>query len=522
MQTFLARHGAEIKGVLSGLDRVRFRGTLRWIATCRGLMNYLWAVQVRLTQFKDWSMELTEAIKRSTAQVAQRTGRPLKHLQSSRTDKEAVALEIAAADRITEGLVCVLSCVESCQTFELGPNRATKKLELRPLSGKCLHYYFYLQHPQFGWMHVRLQTWLPMTIHICLNGREWLAQKLDALGIRFQQRDNCFVDVADMARAQRLLDEQLRTDWDRLLNGLVRSVHPAHRTLFPTQPLDYYWSAEETEWASDLLFRSPATLARIYPPLVRHTITTFGCGDVLRFLGRRPTRDGRVNGHFRGEVVTSLKTRPEGVRVKHALNRNSVKMYDKQGSVLRVETTINDARDMKSYRAKEGDPQGKKGWRPLRKGVSDLHRRSQISQQCNERYLESLAAVDTPIPLQDLAGKVCQPTLWQGRRVRALAPLGEADGALLGAVVRGEFALHGFRNRDLRNLLCGETPGDPAAEKRQAARITRQLRLLRGHGLIQKVPKTHRYQLTKRGQTTITALLIARQTNVQQLAQIAA
>lgn len=520
MQSFLTRHGAEIKGVLSGFDRVRFRGTLRWLANCRGLMNYLWSIQVRLTQFKDWSMGLTGAIKRATEELAERAGRPVVHLRSSSQSKEERALAIAAADGITAGLLCVLSCVESCQTFEVGPNRALKKLQLRPKPGKCLHYYFYWQHPTYGLMHLRLETWLPFTIHVCLNGREWLARQMLRAGIDFEQRDNCFVDVADVPRAQRLLDRQLRTDWEKLLNGLVRQVHPAHQALFP-QSLEYYWSAEETEWATDVMFRAPEALARVYPHLVRHALTTFGSGDVMRFLGRRPT--ATVHSRFAGEVVTTLKTRPEGVRIKHALNQNSVKMYDKaHGALLRAETTINNPRDMKAFRAKEGDPDGQKSWQRLRKGVADLHRRAELSQKCNERYLEALAAVDTPAPLHEVVGDVCQPVQWQGRRVRALAPLGAADGALLAAVARGEFAINGFRNRDLRALLCGERPTDPAAAKRQAAHITRQLRLLRGHGLIQKVPKTHRYQLTARGRTTITALLIAKQTNVQQLAQLAA
>jgi len=519
MQSFLARQGSEIKGVLSGFDRVRFRGTIRWLSSWQGMMSYLGTVRVPLKGFKEWAMGLTSQIKQATQDLAERAARPLIHLPSSSESKEARALEVEASDRITEGLICVLSCTEMCRTFEVGPNRALQKLELRAKPGKCLHYYFYLRHREYGLMHLRLQTWLPLTIHVCLNGREWLAQRLLARGIPFVQRDNCFVDVADVRRAQRLLNQQLRTDWEKQLNGLVRQVHPAHPRLFP-QVLDYYWSAEETEWATDVMFRSPAALAQIYPHLVRHAMTTFGSGDVMRFLGRRTT--ATVHGNFTGEVVTSLKTRPEGMRVKHALNHNSVKMYDKQGSVLRVETTINDPRDMKAYRTKENEPQGPKHWRRLRKGVSDLHRRTEVSQKCNARYLEALAAVDTPTSLQEVVGTVCEPVQWQGRRVRALAPLGQADGALLAAVVRGEFAINGFRNRDLRPLLCGDASNDPAVVKRQAARITRQLRLLRGHALIQKVPKTHRYQLTTHGRTTITALLIAKQTNVQQLAQLAA
>ena len=94
------------------------------------------------------------------------------------------------------------------------------------------------------------------------------------------------------------------------------------------------------------------------------------------------------------EIHSDLKTRPEGTRIKHVLNHNSIKMYDKQESVLRIETTVNDARGMKAYRASEADPDGPKAWRKLRKGVADLPRRAQVSQAANERYLEASSTVE--------------------------------------------------------------------------------------------------------------------------------
>lgn len=517
MHTFLQRMPSEIKGTLSGFDRVRFRGTIRWLASLRGLGTYLWTMRVLLMNFKEWTMELTEQIAQATERLAEAAGRPVVYLESSRERKETRALDIARADGVTEGLIAVFKCVEPCQTFTVGGNRAAQKLVLQSKAGKCSHLYFYVLDPQLGPMHLRLQMWVPFSIHVCLNGRDWLARQLTRAVIGFDQRDNCFVDVDDLAQAQALLSQQLQTNWSGLLDGLVARLHPAHRTMFTAPPLDYYWSAEETEWATDVLFRSPAALARVYPNLLRHATTTFGSRDVLRFLGQAPV----VHRGTTREIVSSTLTRPEGTRVKHAINRNSIKMYDKQQSVLRVETTINNPRDMKVYRPKEGDPTGPKSWQRLRKGVADLHRRAEISQKSNERYLETLAAVEHDQPLGETVRPICQPTEWQGRRVRGLQPLGPDDSRLLAAVIRGEFALNGFRNRDLRPLLFGDdaVPADEA--RRQSAKITRLLRLLRGHGLIQKVPKTHRYTLTGPGRQTITALQIAQQTSTQQLAKLA-
>jgi len=111
---------------------------------------------------------------------------------------------------------------------------------------------------------------------------------------------------------------------------------------------------------------------------------------VLRFLGKRP----RVEQFHKAEILSHLGARAEGVRVKHALDRNSVKMYDKQQSVLRVETTINNTRQMKAFRASENNPDGLQSWQKLRKGVADLARRAEISQKSNERYLDALSATE--------------------------------------------------------------------------------------------------------------------------------
>jgi hypothetical protein len=196
-------------------------------------------------------------------------------------------------------------------------------------------------------------------------------------------------------------------------------------------------------------------------------------------------------------------------------------MYDKQGSVLRVETTINDPRDMKVYRPKTNGEPGERSWLRLRKGVADLHRRAEVSQHSNERYLDALAAVNHDQFLGEVVEEICQPAEWRGGRVRALQPFSPDDSRLLAAVNQGEFAINGFRNRDLRELLFGTDDISPAEAKRQAARITRQIRLLRGHGLIKKVQSTHRYTLTSAGRIAINALLAAQHTTPQQLAQLA-
>jgi hypothetical protein len=521
MQQFIKNHAENIMGALSGLDRLRLRGTIRWLATTEGMATFLGTLGILLKEFRSYAQGITHEIRSTAKQLAEDAARPYHYMASSRESKEELARLWAERDGIREGLICVFRSVEPCWSYEVIRNREKKQLELSGGPAKCLHLYFYFLDRVLGLVHLRLQTWFPFTIHLCLNGREWLARALDAKGISYVQRDNCLVAVEDFVAAQKHLDRQLRTDWPKLLDTQAARCFPLHQKLFGGRPLDYYWSAEESEWATDLLFRSPEALSAVYPRFVRHGIETFASGDVMRFLGRKIPASGQVHGRFLGEVTSDIRRRPEGVRIKHRLNANSIKMYDKQGSVLRVETTINDAHDIKVFRAAEGDADGPKSWRRLRKGVADMHRRCEVCQAANERYLEALAAVEQTTPLGELAERVTRRVTWQGRPVRGLNPLARQDGALLAAVSRGEFTINGFRNRDLRAILY-RASSSPTERRRQAGKITRQLRMLRAHGLIKKVPKTHRYVLTDQGRTTIVALLTAQKADTKTLNQLAA
>jgi hypothetical protein len=518
VKTFIQRFAGNILGVLHGFDRIRFRGTRRFLANVVGMMNFLWHRQVLLKDFKAFASTITAQVRQAAEEVAVKQGRPVVYLHNSAMDKEAWAREVAKRDGIQQGLIGVLKAVECCWSYEVGSNRAEKKLELRGKPSKCLHYYHYFMDPEVGLTYVRLQTWFPFSVHVGMNGREWLARQLDKTGLAYRRRDNCFAWIEDWARAQQLMDEQLRTAWPDLLNRLLGQANPALGIIDPAQATPYYWSMDEGEWASDLAFASPTALADLAPRLFRHAWLNFDSGDVMRFLGHKAVTEQGPHGNFAGEVVSDLKRRAEGMRIKHRLNGNWIKMYDKQGSVLRVETVINQTRDMKVYRTKEGDDDGEKSWQRLRKGVADIHRRAEISQAANERYVEALASVDESRSLAQLAQGVCQPVVWQGKRSRALNPLAAEDGRLLEAVNRGEFAINGFRNRDLRGLWYPKPASDEAEARRRSAAISRKLRLLRAHGLIHKIPKTHRYQLSPHGREVINALLAARQASTAELA----
>lgn len=522
MEAFISRHADAVIGTLCGFDRLVFRGTLRRLAQRGGMMAYLWASQVLLKNFAEHARSLSAQLKEASEGLARQTGRPVRYLASAATSKEAVAREIAAGERIDRGLICVLSAVEPCWSFEIVRNRDSRRLELQPRYRKCLHLYHYAIDPLFGFMNARIQTWFPFSIQICINGREWLARDMDASGLGYVQRDNCFTWLEDAPRAQRLMDAQLRADWPARLDRIARRLNPNHAAMFAAFPVDYYWTVYQSEWASDVMFADPARLAQLYPKLVHHGLKTFLSPDVMRFLGRNIPPSGRLPANLKAAVTSDLKTRPEGVRIRHQLGQNAIKMYDKQGSVLRVETTINDAADFKCFRTPEGKPHAAKAWHGMRKGVADLHRRTQVSQAANDRYLLALASLEDERSLGDLAARLCRPVRRNGRRMRALNPYAPADAMLMEAISRGEFSINGFRNRDLRRLLFADETASPSEQRRHAAAVTRKLALLRAHGLIRKLAGTHRYQLTATGRTAITALLAARNASANLITKLAA
>lgn len=421
MKHFIANHADKITGVLNGFDRLILRGTLRSIAFVEGMKRLLSKQQVLLKDFGVYAQQITEHLKEASLEAARKQDRPIEYLPSSQTNKEARAQEIAKRDGIQDGLIAVLKCVEPCMSYDINRNRDIKRLELVSRFRKGLALYHYFIDPVFGFMNARIQTWLPFSIQICINGREWLAQEMDQAGLSYRRRDNCFVGLGNVQRAQKLMERQLLKNWPRLLKRIARLINPGHNEIFKSFPIDYYWSVYQSEWATDIMFKNSASLAQIYPALVLHGITTFSSPDVMRFLGRK------VHGAFQGEIISDFKDRPEGIRIKHRVGPNSVKLYDKQGSVLRVETTINSPNGFKVFRPKEADAIGHLSWRPMRKGIADIHRRAQLSQASNERYLEALASVNTSAPLGELVKGICQPTTWKDKRVRALRPWSQED-----------------------------------------------------------------------------------------------
>lgn len=490
VERFVAQHADRISGTISCFDRVLFKGylPLGWPAA---MEQFIARQGLRIKDFKQFVLNQSQRLKAHARQMAEAARRPYVHLNGP-TRKEDRVREILTQDGVPEGLVAILTAVEACQSFKViyGKDRP----HVVPARRKCLALYFYFLDRELGLLHVRLQTWFPFTIQVCLNGHDWLARKLDRHGVGYRKLDNAFLAIDDPGRAQRFADGFVKRHWPRILSAFARRVNPLMKDLL--RDLDYYWVIDQAEYATDVMFYDRAALAGLYPPLLKHAVECFSAEDVMTFLGRK------LHPAFAGEMVTAYTRRWPGARIRHRAGRNWIKMYDKHGCVLRIETVLNQPSGFQIRR--RGRRRGKTviDWFPLRKGVADFYRYAEIGRAANHRYLDALAVVQDPTPVHQRLFDLARPVRDHGRTYRGFNPAAEGDLLLFAAVLSGEHLLQGFRNRDLRAALF--PPTDP---RRDSARVSRLLKCLHLHHLIAKIPRSRRWRITRRGHTTLATVL---------------
>jgi hypothetical protein len=508
MQAFLSIHHDVITGALSTFDRLIFKGHLTGLYPAGAFARFLNSQQVLLKDFAAYAETTTAQLKAQAQRVAAEAQRPYLYLAAAPTaasehSKEAQARALADRDRITDGLICVFAVVEPCRAFTVRGNRETQRLEVKREARKCLHFYFYYVDREFGFMHVRLQSWFPFTLQIYINGREWLARQLDQRGIAYQRYDNKLTHIADLPAAQALCEKFAHRQWPRVLDAFARRVNPLLPTFRRAGFRGYFWSVDQAEYATDILFRDRASLEVLLPALQELATTAFSAEDVLRFLGRQ------LHGNFQGEVTTSLKRRREGRRVKHTLKRNSLKLYDVL-NVLRIETTLNNPREFRVLRVIETKQGRQRRWRPMGKGVANFWRYAQVGQQANGRYLDALAHAQPKGKAIAELDDLCRSRLKKGKRVAKFNPVAAEDSALFTAVLAGDHHLNGFRNKDLQARVFSTPARSDIEQRRRSARVTRWLAKLRGHGLIAKVKASRLYRVTERGLRLMAAALWCR------------
>ena len=333
MTLLTERYASQIAGVLSCFDRIVITGTLPGVCFAEGMATYLRVHAIRLFDYPRFAEPLRDEIRQNAERIARENGLEIEFIRSVRAFRKEDRIRAILQKRGDQpGLVHIFSAMEPCPAFTPWHDKTSGKTTLRYKDGKCLHYYFYFIDPEFGLCYLRVPTWAPFRLQFYCNGHNWLAGQLQQASIAFQQLDNTFSSMADFSRAQALADAFPTDHLHRALDGFAALYCPVAAQFGTT----YHWSVMQVEYATDIVFHRQSELHPLYDTLVRTAIHAVKADNVATFLGRKLT------GNYRDELGNDFHTRIEGTRLKHHMGPVSIKLYDKQGLVLRIETTVND------------------------------------------------------------------------------------------------------------------------------------------------------------------------------------
>jgi DNA-binding transcriptional ArsR family regulator len=485
-QGLVERHEDKIAGVLSCYDRIIITGTLPTVCHAKGMTAFLYADGVRIFDYPQFAATLRDTVRENAAKIAQAAGVAIEHVSKHTIRKESLVAKVLTKRGAHSGLVHIISAMEACDAYQPWHDKQTHKTFIRPDSGKCLHYYFYFMDAELGLIYVRVPTWAPFRLQFYCNGHSWLARQLTAAGIGFVAGDNAFLRIDDWDSAQKLADGFSPEKLHHILDRYAAQCCPV-LDVFKQR---YHWSLMQVEYSTDIVFASKATLAALYEQLVRHSVLTVKAETIATFLGRK------ISPNLAQEIGSQFSTRIEGACLKHRFGKSSIKMYDKFGIILRIETTTNDVSSFKHYRKVEHrDGPATQGYAPMKKNIYSLRDLQGILFACNRRYLAHLSALDDVSAGLKLLDRVTRPRKIDGKTVKGIDFFNPTEQTLLRALQNPKFNIAGVRRADLALLL----------EKISPSALSRYIRRLRDLGLVKRVAKTYRYYLTSDGRRVIAA-----------------
>jgi hypothetical protein len=485
-QCLTERYGDRIAGVLSCYDRIVITGTVPVICYAEGMTRFLHSRGIRIFDYPQFAQTLRDRVRDVAASLAETADITIEHIAKSHVRKEEVVARVLAQRGDHPGLVHIISAMEACDSYRPWHDKASGKTFVRPDSGKCLHYYFYFMDADLGLIYLRVPTWCPFRLQFYCNGHSWLARQLAAEGIDYTMADNAFVRIADWQRAQTLADALSPDLLHRTLDGYAAQCCPVSDVFGQT----YHWSLMQVEYATDLAFRSTTTLGPLYEQLVRQSVLSVKAEQVASFLGRH------VTPQLAQEIGSQFSTRIEGTCIKHRFGKSSIKMYDKCGIVLRIETTANDVSFFKHHRKVEHrDGLPTRELAPVKKSIYSLIDLRGILLGCNRRYLSHLSSLDDFSAGVRALDRLTRPHKVEEKTVKGINFFEPGESALLRALQNPRVNISGIRRGDLLPDLDMFSPN----------RLSRQLRRLLDLGAIKRVTGTYRYYLTKAGRAATAA-----------------
>jgi len=340
------------------------------------------------------------------------------------------------------------------------------------------HFYVYCFDDDFGPFFIKFCSYFPFTAKLCINGNEWAKRQAGKAGIGFTALDNGFAAVDDVAAVQGICDGLSPEKVDALLRKWLRLLpHP-----FTPEDLAagyrYEISILQAEFCLTQMLDRPVSGRIFFEQVIRDNLDIGRPDQVGLVFDRRVIRKGprATPGRFRTRVLTTGVIPSLHVDYKHC----KIKQYHKEGRALRTETTINDTRDF-----------------GINKGLNNLPALREVGFSANRRLLGVQRISHDPITGADAFTAVTNPIDVDGQHAAGLRFGDPRAQALLSTLLTFRLQPNGFTNADLRTHLAGLLGTDPRTWP--AGRGTYDLRRLRLHGLIQRLPHTHRYRVTDAG-----------------------
>jgi len=478
------RYAESIRGTISCFDRLLFQGTLNPIGHPEGMTSYLYGHGIRIFDFPEFAKSYTEKIRDHIAHIASENAIPIHFVRKTADRKEDIVASFVQNRGNHPGVVCILSAMESCSTFQPWHDKQTHRTFLRHDSGKCLHYYVYLIDPTFGLCHVRIPTWLPCRIQVYVNGHNWLASQLKHNAITFSLVDNLFTHISDFAAAQSISDSFSPEQLHIFLDQCVGQYCPFYQSL----DAQYHWSIMQAEYATDLIFSNKDKLATLYDHISRTAALAVKAQNIATFLGRK------LNQNYQDEVGNNFSTRIEGTRIRHVMGPTSIKAYDKFATALRIETTSNDVSFFKHYRdVQQHDGTIVNKIASMRKSIYSMCDLARVMHDANQRYLDFLSALDDPSAAAPVLHKLSATITENNHPYKGINFFSADDLDVVRFIARGEFNISGFQNKSIRHELLISS----------SAKATRIIKRLRVHGIIRKVNRSYKYRLTRTGKQVV-------------------
>ena len=487
------RYSNELDGVLSCYDRIVITGSLYPICYAQGMTSYLYRRGIRVFDYAKFAEPLRERLRENAETLAQANGIKIEFMRKKDFRKETRIQQILKERGQQPGLVHIIGAMEACSSYLPWHDKVTGKTYLKSGSSKCMTYYFYFMDEQLGLCYLRVPTWCPFRLQFYFNGHNWLANQLKQQGIACKMLDNAFVHIDDYARANQLANEFDVESLHQRLDEFAQQYCPVVTEL----NLTYYWSMMQTEYATDLVFKSREPLQAFYPLLLETLTHAVKPADIATFLGRK------LNGNYQGEMGNRFNKRWIGTRIKHQMGPVSIKMYDKFNLILRIETTVNNVAFFKQYRqVQHRDGSTTMRWAPMKKTIHSLPALREVLSASNQRYLKFISSIATPQVGVEQLHRLAETKTEDQHRHKGFNLFSEEDTFLFRTLLQGEFCISGFTNKQLRTQYLSN---------KSASQVTRLLKRLRVHGVIKKVGKRYKYYLTDFGRQTAAMALKLRE-----------